>query len=71
MQGCVKAFRSAKSCKAALQAARESIVLIKNENDTLPLGNVGKLAVIGPNADSRAGKGNCKLYDFCKYAGSG
>lgn len=51
-QSCVKAFRSAKSRKAALQAARESIVLIKNENGTLPLGNVGKLAVIGPNADN-------------------
>ncbi len=36
----------------ALQAARESIVLLKNENNLLPLKkNVGTVAVIGPNAD--------------------
>jgi len=36
----------------ALQAARESIVLLKNEGDLLPLSkNVGSIAVIGPNAD--------------------
>lgn len=35
----------------ALQMARESIVLLKNENDLLPLSKqVGKVAVIGPNA---------------------
>ena len=50
MQSCVKAFRSPKSRKAALQAARESIVLIKNENNTLPLRNIRKLSLIGPNA---------------------
>ncbi|MFA5329978.1 MAG: glycoside hydrolase family 3 C-terminal domain-containing protein [Prolixibacteraceae bacterium] len=33
-------------------AARKSIVLLKNENKTLPLKkNLGKVAVIGPNAD--------------------
>jgi beta-glucosidase len=38
--------------KAALDAARESIVLLKNENQTLPLqASVKKLAVIGPSAD--------------------
>ena len=52
MQSCVKAFRSPKSRKAALQAARESIVLIKNENNTLPLRNIRKLSLIGPNADN-------------------
>jgi beta-glucosidase len=37
----------------ALQAARESIVLLKNENGLLPLKNNYKtIAVIGPNADS-------------------
>ncbi len=37
----------------ALQAARESIVLLKNENGLLPLKNAYKtIAVIGPNADS-------------------
>ncbi|NOY37166.1 MAG: glucan 1,4-alpha-glucosidase [Chlorobi bacterium] len=36
----------------ALQAARESLVLLKNENDFLPVnsGKVKKIAVIGPNA---------------------
>ena len=36
----------------ARQVARESIVLLKNENNTLPLRkNAGTIAVIGPNAD--------------------
>jgi beta-glucosidase len=38
--------------RLALQAARESIVLLKNENRTLPLSkNLKSIAVIGPNAD--------------------
>ena len=38
--------------KVALEAARESIVLLRNENDTLPLkASVKKIAVIGPSAD--------------------
>jgi beta-glucosidase len=36
----------------ALQAAIESMVLLKNERDTLPLRNGTRLAVIGPNADT-------------------
>ncbi|MBN1995869.1 MAG: glycoside hydrolase family 3 C-terminal domain-containing protein [Anaerolineae bacterium] len=37
----------------ALQTTRESIVLLKNENQTLPLPkNLKSMAVIGPNADS-------------------
>jgi beta-glucosidase len=37
----------------ALQAARESLVLLKNENNLLPLvGNLKTIAVIGPNADN-------------------
>ncbi len=36
----------------ALQVARESIVLLKNEDDLLPLSkDVGSIAVIGPNAN--------------------
>lgn len=36
----------------ALQAARESIVLLKNESDLLPLSkHISSVAVIGPNAD--------------------
>lgn len=37
----------------ARQAARELIVLLKNEDDILPLeGNIKTIAVIGPNADN-------------------
>lgn len=36
----------------ALESARKSIVLLKNENKTLPLKkDIGTIAVIGPNAD--------------------
>ncbi len=36
----------------ALQAARESMVLLKNRGNVLPLrNNIGTIAVIGPNAD--------------------
>jgi len=36
----------------ALQAARESIVLLKNENNLLPLDkNIESIGIIGPNAD--------------------
>jgi beta-glucosidase len=39
--------------KLALDAARESIVLLKNERNTLPLKpGIKTIAVIGPNADS-------------------
>ncbi len=39
----------------ALKAARESLVLLKNDNNTLPLKkeSIKSIAVIGPNADSR------------------
>ena len=37
----------------ALEIARESVVLLENRNDILPLSkNVGQIAVIGPNADA-------------------
>jgi len=37
----------------ALKIARQSIVLLKNENNTLPLGKkIKKIAVLGPNADN-------------------
>ncbi|MFP4367737.1 MAG: glycoside hydrolase family 3 C-terminal domain-containing protein [Bacteroidales bacterium] len=39
--------------QAALEAARKSMVLLKNENDILPLDKkVQRVAVIGPNADN-------------------
>ncbi|TFF99309.1 MAG: glycoside hydrolase family 3 protein [Promethearchaeota archaeon] len=38
--------------KLALQTARESIVLLKNQNNLLPLGNnINSIAIIGPIAD--------------------
>jgi beta-glucosidase len=38
----------------ALEASREGIVLLKNDNDLLPLDkNIRSIAVIGPNADDR------------------
>jgi len=39
----------------ALEAAREGIVLLKNENNLLPLNksSINKIAVIGPNADDK------------------
>ena len=44
---------SAPHRELALQAARESIVLLKNQNGFLPLKrNYKRIAVIGPNADS-------------------
>ena len=38
--------------KLALQAAQESLVLLKNAHDTLPLHSGLRLAVIGPDADT-------------------
>lgn len=38
----------------ALKMARQSLVLLKNDNNTLPLSkNIKKIAVLGPNADNR------------------
>ena len=43
------------SMAAALQASRESLVLLKNEKDALPLKkNVKKVLVCGPNADEKS-----------------
>jgi beta-glucosidase len=43
---------SAEHRQLALAAARESMVLLKNDNHTLPLSrNIKSIAVIGPNAD--------------------
>jgi len=44
---------SGKNDSLALKAARESIILLKNKNNTLPLSkNIKTVAVIGPNADN-------------------
>jgi beta-glucosidase len=49
----VKVVHSEEHQKLALETAREGIVLLKNENNILPLDkNVKSIAVIGPLADS-------------------
>jgi len=48
-----KIFDTVDNRALALEAARKSIVLLKNENNLLPLDKgAGTIAVIGPNADS-------------------
>lgn len=48
----VKRVNCADHQKVGLQASRESLVLLKNENALLPLDkSIKKIAVIGPNAD--------------------
>jgi beta-glucosidase len=48
----VEVIDSDKNKSLALQMARESIVLLKNQNNLLPLNkDIKKIAVIGPNAD--------------------
>lgn len=48
----VKIIHSQEHQELALKAAREGIVLLKNENDLLPLRkNLRSIAVIGPDAD--------------------
>ncbi len=44
---------SSENRQKALDAARESIVLLKNEGDVLPLEKPAKIAVFGPSANSR------------------
>ncbi len=46
------AIGSPESRQASLEAARESITLLKNENHTLPLAKTAHVLVAGPDADS-------------------
>jgi len=49
-----KVFARPEHRKLALEAARKSIVLLKNKDNVLPLNkNIKTIAVIGPNADSQ------------------
>jgi len=49
----IKVFDTVDNRALALEAARKSIVLLKNENNLLPLDKAaGTIAVIGPHADS-------------------
>ena len=43
---------SAEHIELAREAARQGIVLLKNDNATLPLKSVKNLALVGPNADA-------------------
>jgi beta-glucosidase len=48
-----KQVKSAANVELARQVARESVVLLKNEKDLLPLSkSLQRIAVIGPNADN-------------------
>ena len=50
----VKESNRKENRELALQAAREGMVLLKNEKNLLPLNkNIKSIAVIGPNADSK------------------
>ncbi len=52
-QEATRIMHNEKHQNTALQVARESIVLLKNENSLLPLDkNIKSIAVIGPNADN-------------------
>src|SRR3979411_1908818 len=46
------AIGSPESRQVSLEAARESITLLKNENHTLPLSKAAHVLVTGPDADS-------------------
>jgi len=54
------AFHCEKHQKLALQAARESVILLKNEGGILPLGeDIDRIALIGPNGNV------AQLGDYC------
>jgi beta-glucosidase len=55
-------FGKAEYAAVALEAARESIVLLKNENNILPLARNKKVLVTGPTADSMISLNNGWTY---------
>jgi len=64
-----RALRTKAHLDLALEAARKSIVLLKNENDLLPLGDrYHRILVTGPNADHPAQLGDWVLANHEKYA---
>ena len=60
----VKTVHSKESVDIALQASREGIVLLKNENNLLPLKkDIKSIALIGPNAEAPVDQ----LGDYCPH----
>jgi beta-glucosidase len=55
-------FATAESRQVSLQAARESMTLLKNENNLLPLANDRKILVTGPTANSLVSLNNGWTY---------
>jgi beta-glucosidase len=55
-------FATAESRQVSLQAARESMTLLKNENNLLPLAKDRKVLVTGPTADSLVSLNNGWTY---------
>ena len=53
LEGADKEVEKKENLEVALQSSRESLVLLKNEQNTLPLNlsEIKKIAVCGPNAD--------------------
>ncbi len=52
VKAAAKEVRSEASMNVALEAARKSVTLLKNEQNILPLRKDVKVAVVGPNADN-------------------
>ncbi len=58
------AFGTSASRAVALDAARESLVLLKNENSVLPLSKERKILVTGPTADTMVSLNNGWTYTW-------
>jgi beta-glucosidase len=58
----ISSFATAESRQVSLQAARESMTLLKNENNLLPLAKDRKVLVTGPTADSLVSLNNGWTY---------
>lgn len=58
-----KEFLSVNNVSAARRIAAESFVLLKNDNNLLPLKGCRKIAVVGPLADSKANMAGSWKYD--------
>lgn len=64
-----KEFLSVNNVSAARRIAAESFVLLKNDNNLLPLKGCRKVAVVGPLADSKANMAGSWKYDEQTFTG--